>query len=410
MELHAPQICPYVQSLVEAFHTFDRLEHELTTWTPCTSNSFRTSMKNLVVSFTDSAGRQATPSDRSDQRGSTDENMRDCCLDQNYMDLDSRADCNGLCIDDRADQDANGHGLSDVSTSSSGTICLSLTSASAGNSTTHYSSLEYASGSASSDVSNSGVTCTAGPGADGVLCLSSPSVLQPHNSSEISTTTASASAPKGLLSKLNGSFQLTAENKEQLKELLKDGEENAMRKIREFVSRYQLRQQAIAAMTGISQPYVSKFLNGNARDLSDRVRNLMFTWYILCKNSPEKLAELPTDSYNRLALSDSGELLPQRRERFVFKPVHVRILEKYFQDDPYPNHAKREEIAARCNSAYKAYQLGSDLCPKEQVSEQIISNWFSNRRKEKKRKGVLIYSPIEAANGVVRLSLKRFWK
>lgn len=53
---------------------------------------------------------------------------------------------------------------------------------------------------------------------------------------------------------------------------------------------------------------------------------------------------------------DSGEPAQLKRERFIFKPVHVRLLEKYFQLDPYPNISKREEMARILNHAYLAHK------------------------------------------------------
>lgn len=58
--------------------------------------------------------------------------------------------------------------------------------------------------------------------------------------------------------------------------------------MREYVTSHQLRQQAIAQMCGISQPYVSKFLNGCYRELSERVRRIIFYWFATAKkNSPD---------------------------------------------------------------------------------------------------------------------------
>ena len=51
----------------------------------------------------------------------------------------------------------------------------------------------------------------------------------------------------------------------------------------------------------------------------------------------------------------NGEFLKYpRRERFVFRPNHLEILEKCFQDDNYPSFEKREEIAKACNAATEA--------------------------------------------------------
>ena len=46
----------------------------------------------------------------------------------------------------------------------------------------------------------------------------------------------------------------------------------------------------------------------------------------------------------------AGDLNFPRRERFVFRPSHLEILEKYFQDNNYPSYETREEIALTCNN------------------------------------------------------------
>lgn len=56
------------------------------------------------------------------------------------------------------------------------------------------------------------------------------------------------------------------------------------------------------------------------------------------------------DPCSRLETSAEGELVPQRRERYVFRPVLLRILEAYFQKSPFPDGAKRAEIAGACNA------------------------------------------------------------
>ena len=99
-----------------------------------------------------------------------------------------------------------------------------------------------------------------------------------------------------------------------------------------------------------------------------------------------------------------------RRERFVFRPNHVAILEKYFNEDSYPSYEKREEIARTLNASteaaselqhgatvhlnystafdlyvYGIFSAGKPLEEREIVTAQIISNWFANKRKEIKK-------------------------
>lgn len=53
-----------------------------------------------------------------------------------------------------------------------------------------------------------------------------------------------------------------------------------------------------------------------------------------------------------------GELIPQRRERYVFRPLLIKILEAYFAQSQFPDNAKRMEIAQACNEALKMNKKG----------------------------------------------------
>ncbi|XP_003381247.1 putative homeobox domain protein [Trichinella spiralis] len=153
----------------------------------------------------------------------------------------------------------------------------------------------------------------------------------------------------------------TPEQKAELAELKKKDEEEIINEIREFVSRCQVRQQTIAQMTGISQPYVSKFLSGIAKELSERVRTLMFSWFILCRNRPELIAEMASDANSKVKINASKEFYLPRRERFVFKQAHIDVLERFFNEEPYPNMLKREEIASACNLALQSQHFGEEF-------------------------------------------------
>ena len=50
-------------------------------------------------------------------------------------------------------------------------------------------------------------------------------------------------------------------------------------------------------------------------------------------------------------VSESGDLIPLKRERFTFKSAHLAILEKYYNMDPYPDSQTREQIVEECNRA-----------------------------------------------------------
>lgn len=143
--------------------------------------------------------------------------------------------------------------------------------------------------------------------------------------------------------------------------------------------------------TGISQSYVSRYLKGDYYDMSERSRRAIQKWYILYRKypgaigeqfvlfhgfevnlqfvvpavnavtlmnpSPEKKVATVNEvsSMSQMATPVNGDFLKYpRRERFVFRPNHLEILEKYFQEDNYPSFEKREEISKACNAATEA--------------------------------------------------------
>ncbi|KRZ75479.1 Homeobox-containing protein 1, partial [Trichinella papuae] len=210
-----------------------------------------------------------------------------------------------------------------------------------------------------------------------------------HSALKSNTANGSSPFPRvSLYERKHSVIELTTpEQKAELAELkkLQKDEEEIINEIREFVSRCQVRQQTIAQMTGISQPYVSKFLSGIAKELSERVRTLMFSWFILCRNRPELIAEMASDVNSKVKINASKDFYLPRRERFVFKQAHIDVLERFFNEEPYPNMLKREEIASACNIALQSQHFGN-FNAKDLVTEHIVANWFSNRRKEKRRK------------------------
>nr|CAD2188764.1 unnamed protein product [Meloidogyne enterolobii] len=165
------------------------------------------------------------------------------------------------------------------------------------------------------------------------------------------------------------------------------GEEQCIQDMRTFITQFSLRQTTVALMTGVSQPYISKLLNGNHRELSLRCRKNIYCWYLNCRRHPEKLAIFVQDHpSSRLDTTAEGELVPQRRERYVFRPVLLRILDAYFQESPFPDTSKRMEIANACNAHLQLDKKSTQLMPKEVVTPQVVANWFANKRKEMRRR------------------------
>ncbi|KAI3420245.1 hypothetical protein GPALN_003562 [Globodera pallida] len=196
---------------------------------------------------------------------------------------------------------------------------------------------------------------------------------------------------------------ITLDDPGELDEFMARGEEQCIHAMRAFITQFSLRQTTVATMTGVSQPYISKLLNGNHRELSLRCRKNIYCWYLNCRRHPEKLGQsgegrgtapsIPQvaamfmqDPCTRLETTAEGELVPQRRERYVFRPVLLRVLEAYFQESAFPDIAKRVEIANACNAHLQMDKRGAQLMPKEVVTPQVIANWFANKRKEMRRR------------------------
>lgn len=58
----------------------------------------------------------------------------------------------------------------------------------------------------------------------------------------------------------------------------------------------------------------------------------------------------PSSGIKRM-VSESGDLIPLKRERFTFKGSHLAVLEQYYEQDPYPDAQVREMIVEECNKA-----------------------------------------------------------
>ncbi|RWS06376.1 homeobox-containing protein 1-like protein, partial [Dinothrombium tinctorium] len=155
--------------------------------------------------------------------------------------------------------------------------------------------------------------------------------------------------------------------------------------IKRFTQQYNIRQNMIAEMTRISQAYISKFFRGDANEMSDRVKNIIYMWYLKCKKDPSILKTSCSKTMkDKNILNERGELLPIKRDRFIFRTQHLAILEKYFIENQYPDLYTKEEIAEKCNQA-TAEITKNQLQDKDKVTVAIVSNWFNNKRKELKQ-------------------------
>uniref|UniRef100_A0A7E4VDS4 Homeobox domain-containing protein n=1 Tax=Panagrellus redivivus TaxID=6233 RepID=A0A7E4VDS4_PANRE len=204
---------------------------------------------------------------------------------------------------------------------------------------------------------------------------------------QIPTTSTSTSGNRPIRSTRTPMKEITTlDDPSELDEFMVQGEEACIQDMKTFIAQFSLRQTTVAMMTGVSQPYISKLLNGNHRELSLRCRKNIYSWYLNCRRHPEKLHTFIQDPSTRLETNGDGELIPQRRERYVFRPILIKILETFFTESPFPDCNKRAEIASACNTALQMDKKGVSLMPKEVVSPQVVANWFANKRKEMRRR------------------------
>lgn len=82
-------------------------------------------------------------------------------------------------------------------------------------------------------------------------------------------------------------------------------------------------------------------------------------------------------------VSENGDLIPLKRERFTFKTAHLTVLDRYYERDPYPDAQTREQIVEECNAAVE--RPDRPLADREKVTLPVVNNWFNNRRKEAKK-------------------------
>uniref|UniRef100_G3UJK6 Homeobox containing 1 n=1 Tax=Loxodonta africana TaxID=9785 RepID=G3UJK6_LOXAF len=79
-----------------------------------------------------------------------------------------------------------------------------------------------------------------------------------------------------------------------------------------------------------------------------------------------------------------GTFRLRRGSRFTWRKECLAVMESYFNENQYPDEAKREEIANACNAVIQ--KPGKKLSDLERVTSLKVYNWFANRRKEIKRR------------------------
>ncbi|XP_035279166.1 homeobox-containing protein 1-like isoform X3 [Anguilla anguilla] len=181
---------------------------------------------------------------------------------------------------------------------------------------------------------------------------------------------------------------------DKVEELMRRDSNLIKEEIKAFLANRRISQAVVAQVTGISQSRISHWLLQQGSDLSEQKKRAFFRWYQLEKTSPgATLSMRPTP----LALEEMewmqtpppissapGSFRLRRGSRFTWRKECLAVMESYFNENQYPDEAKREEIANACNAVIQ--KPGKKLTELERVTSLKVYNWFANRRKEIKRR------------------------
>ncbi|XP_075716980.1 homeobox-containing protein 1 isoform X3 [Rhinoderma darwinii] len=181
---------------------------------------------------------------------------------------------------------------------------------------------------------------------------------------------------------------------DKVEELMRRDSSVIKEEIKAFLANRRISQAVVAQVTGISQSRISHWLLQQGSDLSEQKKRAFYRWYQLEKTSPgATLSMRPAP----IAIDDtewrqtpppvtatSGTFRLRRGSRFTWRKECLAVMESYFNENQYPDEAKREEIANACNAVIQ--KPGKKLSDLERVTSLKVYNWFANRRKEIKRR------------------------
>ncbi|XP_074541208.1 homeobox-containing protein 1 isoform X2 [Halichoeres trimaculatus] len=181
---------------------------------------------------------------------------------------------------------------------------------------------------------------------------------------------------------------------DKVEELMRRDSSMVKEEIKAFLGNRRISQAVVAQVTGISQSRISHWLLQHGSDLSEQKKRAFYRWYTLEKTSPGatlnmRPAPLPMEEMEWRQTpppltNATGTFRLRRGSRFTWRKECLAVMESYFNDNQYPDEAKREEIANACNAVIQ--KPGKKLSDLERVTSLKVYNWFANRRKEIKRR------------------------
>lgn len=191
---------------------------------------------------------------------------------------------------------------------------------------------------------------------------------------------------------------------DKVEELVRRESSLVKEEIKAFLGNRRISQAVVAQVTGISQSRISHWLLQHGSDLSEQKKRAFYRWYILEKTTPGATLNMRPAP---LALEDiewrqtppplatgPGTFRLRRGSRFTWRKECLAVMESYFNDNQYPDEAKREEIANACNAVIQ--KPGKKLSDLERVTSLKVYNWFANRRKEIKRRANIEATILES--------------
>uniref|UniRef100_A0A3Q2YSR3 Homeobox-containing protein 1 n=1 Tax=Hippocampus comes TaxID=109280 RepID=A0A3Q2YSR3_HIPCM len=191
---------------------------------------------------------------------------------------------------------------------------------------------------------------------------------------------------------------------DKVEELMRRDSSMVKEEIKAFLGNRRISQAVVAQVTGISQSRISHWLLQHGSDLSEQKKRAFYRWYTLEKTTPGatlnmRPAPLPLEEMEwrqtppPLATAP-GTFRLRRGSRFTWRKECLAVMESYFNDNQYPDEAKREEIANACNAVIQ--KPGKKLSDLERVTSLKVYNWFANRRKEIKRRANIEATILES--------------
>ncbi|XP_042140967.1 homeobox-containing protein 1 isoform X6 [Peromyscus maniculatus bairdii] len=211
---------------------------------------------------------------------------------------------------------------------------------------------------------------------------------------------------------------------DKVEELMRRDSSVIKEEIKAFLANRRISQAVVAQVTGISQSRISHWLLQQGSDLSEQKKRAFYRWYQLEKTNPGRgneprlrnivTIEIPSavplqrkpSGMPGATLSMRPAPIPiedpewrqtpppvsatpgtfrlRRGSRFTWRKECLAVMESYFNENQYPDEAKREEIANACNAVIQ--KPGKKLSDLERVTSLKVYNWFANRRKEIKRR------------------------